>query len=702
MKNMTCSKALLLFMLIWQFGIQARAQVKNPLDTVTSGIFDMGKMWTFDYPPVSYFSTTYNFKPDTAWFNKVRLSALRFSNYCSASFVSPNGLVMTNHHCARESGTSVQKPGENFSENGFYAIKLVDERKVPDLYVDQLVKIENITSLVQQYMATDTLKSGLIERRDSAFKKITSVYKMKNGWKNLELEPIAFYNGAKYALYGYKRYTDVRLVFMPEKIIGFFGGNYDNFTYPRYDLDCSFFRVYDEYGNALKTENYFKFNPNEIEENEPVFVVGNPGRTNRLFTVADLEFQRDLLMPNILTVLKNRIQILEVYNKKANNDVIANRTFVLENSHKAITGRLDGLKDPYLMARKAAFEKKFQNDLKNKDNLSDQTIIWKNIRDDNDEARKLYKINFFFTPNPVMTGNLLAFAYRLQDYVIQKRSNPAQADDLKKALEELASVKVMDIEEGYLAFYLKELVNNFGNDDPFVIQALHGRTSQEAAHLMLQSTKLNDPRVRAELLNKDTTFINQFNDPLLNLARIASPIYRLAYDKYTAIQDRLFDNRSKLGNLLFKLYATSIPPDATSSLRINDGVVKGYPYNGTIAPVKTTFYGMYNRYYSFFKQYPWNLPKRWENPSDKLLPIALDFVTTNDIVGGNSGSPIINKNREIVGLAFDGNMESLPGYFIYMPDVNRCIGVTATGMLGALKYIYKAKRLEKELLGAQE
>ena len=691
--------SLLLFAIFMFQANNAHSQIKNNPDTVQAGMFDMGKMWTFDYPPIDYFKKTYNFSPDEKWFEETRLSALRFANYCSASFVSPDGLVMTNHHCARESGTDVQKPGENFNEYGFYAIKQTDERKVEGLYVDQLVKLEDITALMKEYMANDTSKSGQLAQRDKAFLKIKSEYKKKEDWKGLELQTIQFYNGGKYSIYGFKRYNDVRLVFMPELHLGFYGGDYDNFTYPRYDLDCSFFRVYDDSGNPLKTAHYFKFNPIGVSEDEAVFIVGNPGSTRRLSTISDLEFNRDLTIPNALTLYKNRSLALQVYNKTAKSDSITNEIFSYENSYKARKGELTGLHDPYIMARKAAFEKKFQNDLKNKADLADQISVWENIAKDNSEASELYKFNFFFAPNPRLTGDLLTFANTLQYYAIQSRVSTSLSEVYKTLLSRIKPPKILEIEEGYLSAYLSEVQNSFGNDDPFVQKALGGKSAKEAAKNLFLLTKLNDPEVRAKLLKLDTAFINQFSDPLLDLARISAPRYLYASAKYRAIQDRLFANRSKLGNLLFQLYGTSIPPDATFSLRINDGIVKGYEYNGTIAPAKTTFYGLYDRYYSFNKEYPWYLPKRWENPPAALLPIPMDFVTTNDIIGGNSGSPMINKNREVIGLVFDGNMESLPGGFIYIPNTNRSVGVTSAAMLGALKYIYKAKRLENELRG---
>lgn len=683
--------------LILPFEWKAPAQVTS-MDTVQAGMFDMGKMWTFDYPPMDYFKKTYNFSPDENWFAETRLSALRFRNNCSASFVSANGLVMTNHHCARQSGTSVQKSGENFNENGFYAAQLEEERRVTGLYVDQLVKIEDITALVQEYMAKDTFKAGIVTIRDNALQKITNEYKAKEVWKNLQLQTIQFYNGSRFSMYGFKRYNDVRLVFMPEAHLGFFGGDYDNFTYPRYDLDCSFFRVYDD-GKPLHTEHYYRFNPKGPSEDDAVFIVGNPGSTRRLSTISDLEFNRDYVLPANLTLYKNRSRALQAYNKTAKNDSITNEIFSLENAYKARSGELAGLKDSYIMARKAAFEKKFQQDLKNNPKLADQVGIWDNITKDNSEASKIYKVNFYFAPGQRLMGDLLTFADILEYYTVQSKLNPSLAEVFKSRLPRLRSAKIIETEEGYLAAYLTDVQNGLGKNDPFVVNALGNKTPKEAAHQLISETKLNDPQVRAKLLELDTAYINHFSDPLLSLAHSSVPRYIEAASQYKLIQDRLSANRSKLGTLLFQLYGTNIPPDATFSLRINDGVVKGYEYNGTIAPAKTTFFGLYDKYYSFNKQYPWYLPERWKNPPAELLPISMDFVTTNDIIGGNSGSPMINKNREVIGLVFDGNMESLPGAFIYISDTNRSVGVTSSAMLGALKYIYKAKRLEKELLG---
>ncbi|HEX3007136.1 MAG TPA: S46 family peptidase [Bacteroidales bacterium] len=676
---------------------QALNAQSTPCDKpAEAGVYDMGKMWTFDYAPVEYFRNTYNFTPDAKWFEEARLSALRFANYCSASFVSADGLVMTNHHCARASGFEVQRPGENFNENGFYAQKLADERKVKDLYVDQLAKIEDITDRVIAATSKETTEAGQLAMRDKVFGDIKKEYSEKPEWKGLELQTIQFYNGGKYSLYGFKRYTDVRLVFMPELNLGFFGGDYDNFTYPRYALDCSFFRVYDENGKPLKTDHYFKFSANGASEGEPVFVIGNPGTTLRLSTISDLEFRRDVQLPLALEQLKKVSLIYQAYNEKAKKDSIINIIFGLENSWKATNGELEGLKDPCVMARKGDFEAKFRNDVKNKTSLNSNLWVWDEIEKTNKELRTIYNEYSILGSGGRFAGQLLQFA---QGAVTLNSSfiDPSRKDVFKKRVADMPVPKEMELEQHILAFHLQFALDKLGSEHPYVKAALNGKTPAEAAAEIIKNTRLADAKFRAELLTKDSAALWNVNDPLLNLAKISMPRYNGLSVSYKELQSKLFAYRSKIGRMLFDLYGTQIPPDATFSLRINDGVVKGYEYNGTIAPPFTTFFGLYDRYYSFSKKYPFSLPKRWENPPAELLKTPMNFASTNDIIGGNSGSPMVNKNLEVIGLVFDGNIESLPGRFIFIPDQNRAVGVHSGGMLAALKYIYKANRLVTEL-----
>lgn len=682
-------------------------------DTVKAGRFDNGKMWTFDFPPVDYFQQTYGFKPTQQWLDDVRMSALRFASWCSASFVSPDGLVMTNHHCARESGTSVQRPGEDFNNNGFVAASYDEERKVPDLYVDQLVKMEDITARVQKAMEKGTTDEEKVKARIDEFAAIRKEYAEKDGWKGLQLQTITFYWGGKYSLYGFKRYNDVRLVAMPELALGFFGGDYDNFTYPRYCLDFSFFRVYGDDGKPLKTNHYFKFNPKGAQEGEPVFVIGNPGSTNRQGTVAILDYFKTTPWPTTLKRFGARSKILQEYNKTAKSDSILNEIFGLENTLKAIGGMKKGLEDPYIFARRAAFEREFKAAVDKNPKLKPQAGIWDEIKATQGEIQKNYYEAALLAP-----VGLNSDAYDQANlFYGYATAEPQRAEQMKQPLTDFKKPGPVELEKKYLAQHFRESMELLGPNHPYT-QALNAVDLKKfsakefpknlnmdkhelLAEYFLKNSKVFDAKFRAELMEKGPQAILESNDPLLTLARISGKHYKEAAARNQANNARMATLRSKLALLLFEVYGTSIPPDATFSLRIADGVVKGYDYNGTRAPYKTTFYGLYDRYYSFDKNYPWDLPAKWQNPPAELLDKPVNFVSTNDIIGGNSGSPMINQNKEVVGLIFDGNMESLPGNYIFLPETNRTVSVHAGGIVAGLKYIYKSDRLVNELLGSK-
>ncbi len=658
----------------------------------------MGKMWTFENPPVEYLKETYQLTTDKAWFEKAQLAALRFSTYCSASFVSADGLVMTNHHCARESGTAVQKKDEDFSAHGFYATKLGDERKVPELFVDQLVRIEDITARVQDIEKQGADDYEKLTLRDQGLENIVKEYGEKPEWKGLEIQAVTLYSGGKFSLYGFRRYNDVRLVFMPELDLGFFGGDPDNFTYPRYNLDVSFFRVYDDAGKPLKTTHYFKFNPDGAKENEPVFVIGNPGTTGRLQTIEELEMERDYKLPYLIQVLENRKAVLEAYNEKAKSDSIANEVFSFENSVKSFSGQLKGMRDPYLMARKRAFENDFKTKVRNDAKLSAEYSIWDQISESVKVLRGAQHELMLFQTNPLFRGEMLTLAQQLVDYAAISKTNPQRAATLKEMLRAFTP-KSMEIESGYLAAHLEEALSLLGPTDIYLRYALDEKSPDEAAEWMLSQSKLKDSTYVQKLIDGGETALEASEDPFIQLALIAQPRYmksvfaaRDAYMKLELLQGRL-------GRLIFDAYGTAIPPDATMSLRISDGVVKPVEYNGTKAPANTTYYGLYDRFLSHKGTYPWSLPEKWKNPPVELLREPVNFISTNDIVGGNSGSPLVNSKLEAVGLAFDGNMESLTGYFIFAPDTgNRTVSVHTGGIVAALKYIYKTKRLTEELL----
>ncbi len=667
------------------------------LDTVKAGKFDTGKMWTFDNPPVDYFEETYGFRPDEMWLNKVRMSALRFASWCSASFVSEDGLVMTNHHCGRGTVTDVQREGEDLHRDGFYAQTLADERRVPELYVDQLVEIADVTKEVQ-----DAINSGSTDE-DKMLNKSRKISEIEDRAKEKGLigQVITFYKGGKYSLYSFKRYKDVRLVFAPEDQLGFYGGDFDNFTYPRYSLDMTFFRVYDDNGNPLKTENYFKWSPNGAKAGEPVFVVGNPGRTNRLNTVAQLEYARDVQYPAGLSMINGMIDVYKQMlakhpEKKAE---INDRIFGMTNSQKVYIGMIKGLNDPVLMQRKRDFEKNFRDAINAKPELKEKYgKTWDEIEASRNESKKnANKLNAF-SMNPfasseyfIAAKNLISYAEGNKKYQnLEKDSliNEITPDDFDREIAELKLVNQINM-----------IIANLGQNDPLVQKYFGNRKGKDAANYLLGQSNLDDQNGIENFVSKSKEEILNSNDPFINfiLETRGQVEEMMASEKALRLKDEV--SNQLLGQAIFEVYGTSIPPDATFSLRIADGVVKGYEYNGTIAPHQTTFYGLYDRYHSFGKEYPWwDLPQKWANPPAEFdLEVPMNFVSTNDIIGGNSGSPVINQSAEIVGLAFDGNIESLPGNFIFTTEANRTVNVASQGMMEAIQDLYQAKRLSEEL-----
>ncbi len=675
------------------------------LDTVKAGPFDTGKMWTFEYPPIDYFEKEYGFRPSKEWFDHVRMSALRFANYCSASFVSEDGLVMTNHHCARQSVTQVTRDGEDLHANGFIAASLEDERPVPGLYVDQLVLIKDVTDEV---MAAVDLAKTDEERVQLENDIIQTIEDREAKATGLEVAVTKLYNGGKYSLYGYKRYKDVRLVFAPEDQLGFFGGDPDNFTYPRYNLDCSFFRVYDENGQPLKTEHFFKWSPAGAEAGEAVFVVGNPGNTDRLNTVAQLEFMRDIQYPRTLELLGSLIDLYKNMLKEnpERKLQLQDMIFSFENSQKAFNGILKGLRDPILMKRKIDFEETFKSKVKSNPELNKKYgDLWDKIANIRKELRDVSNKNFAFSKNRFTTPQYFSIADQLITLAEELKKPESERDDLYVGEElenTIESIFPKDFDEKMQNRLLQNridvMVRYVGMNEPLVKNFTGGKTGKEALDYILSKSKITSAEKIKELVKQGPDAILNSDDPFIQFELNSKETVAKVQKRNKELLDLEDSYSSQLGKALFEVYGTSIPPDATFTLRISDGVVEGFPYNGTVAPPFTTYFGLYDRFYSFNKEFPWNLPDRWITPpADFDLSTPLNFVSTNDIIGGNSGSPVINKKAEVVGLAFDGNIQSLPGNFIFRTEENRTVSVHSKGMVEAIDKVYKLKRLSYEL-----
>lgn len=689
----------------YQIQISAQSSDWMNLDTIKAGKFDNGKMWTFEYPPMDYFSQAYNFQPDKAWFEHVRMSALRFANYCSASFVSGDGLVMTNHHCARQSVTQVTREGEDLNANGFIAQTLEDERPVPGLYVDQLVLFKDVTDEV-----IDEINKGTSEEERAKFENeiISKIEEREATATGLEVAITPLYNGGKYSLYGYKRYTDVRLVLAPEDQLGFFGGDPDNFTYPRFNLDCSFFRVYDENGNPLKTENFYKWSENGAAVGEPVFVVGNPGNTDRLNTVAQLEYARDIQYPRTVSLLTNLTDIYQEMLKKdpSRRLELQDMIFSFENSKKAIGGILDGLRNPVMMQRKKDFEKTFRASVEADPELKAKYgNLWDKIADSRKQLGEISNKNFALSMNQLSTPKYFFIADEVISIAENLKLPESERDELYVGDElnnTLASLFPEDFDPEMANLLLEKKIDALymylGADDPLVKKFTGGKRGKEAVDYVLSNSKVTNLEDVKDLLEDGADEVLKGDDPFIYFmmnSKERAAEYSKKVNKLVEVESAY---SQQLGVALFEVYGTSIPPDATFTLRLADGVVEGFPYNGTYAQPYTTFYGLYDRYYGQGKVFPWSLPERWTPaPAEFDLSTPFNFVSTNDIIGGNSGSPVINKNAEIVGLAFDGNIQGLPGNFIFREEENRTVSVHSSGMYEAIDKVYKLKRLSAEL-----
>lgn len=660
---------------------------------------DFGKMWTFENPPKEWLKTTYGMDVQDEWFDYVRKSSLKFASWCSASFISDQGLIMTNHHCSRDVVTKLQKEGENFDKHGFYATNLEDERKANGLFVEQMIKADDITDMVMAKIKNAKNDEEKLTLQKSALDEIESIYNEKPEWKGLRTQVVTFYSGSKFSIYGFKRYNDIRLVWVPELDLGFYGGDPDNFTYPRYNLDATFWRAYDEDGKPLNTSaNYLKFNKNGAVENEPVFVVGNPGRTERYRTVSQLEFDRDYRYPFMYKFLKNRNDYLMVkYNvlrqdpsKEYEAQELLNRIANIANSMKVYGGITKGLNDPALFNRKVEMENFIRSKSSGLKYWDEMTEIYKNMG-------PLGWAIIDLSPSP-FRGSILSVMHDLEAYkelVVNKESDLKKERMKNIILGKLETLTEPD-QKDFFAMFLKEVQEDIYPGDMTLQKVLGKRSISEYVDYLLKSTKFTDEKfVKSFFENEDK--ISSQNDPLLAAAAIFVSKFNEAVDLSKSTESERKILEAKISNQTFKIYGDKLPPDATFTLRISDGVIKGYNYNGTIAPVITTYYGLYDRYYSHNKQFPWTLPERWLNPPAELLQAPINTVSTNDIIGGNSGSPLINKNKEVVGLVFDGNIESLPGNFIFDEESNRSVSVHAGGIYAALKYIYKADRIVKEI-----
>jgi peptidase S46-like protein len=675
------------------------------LATATFSVADEG-MWTFDNPPLKQLKEKYGFTPTQAWLDHIRLSSVRFNDGGSGSFVSPNGLTITNHHVAFGQLQKLSTAGKDYVKDGFYARTQAEELKCPDLELNVLVSMENVTSQVQGAVKPGMTEKQALDARNGEKAKIQKESLDKTG---LRSDVVTLYAGGEYWLYRYKKYTDVRLVFAPEQQTAFFGGDPDNFTFPRYDLDFALLRVY-ENGRPAATKDYLKWNTKGAADEELVFVSGNPGGTDRGQTVAQLETARDLIYPERLARFKRQVEALRAYSKKGTEQArqSADDIFGFENTIKAYTGEYNGLLDQKLFDKKqkaeAELRAKVQGDPEWRREYGN---AWDAIAAATKKEGELSKLQ---TNRSISTASQMArFARQIVVYATEVKKPDAQRlegyhdsqlDELKFYLFSPAPM-YPEYEEALLAFSLQESLNQLGPNDPFIKAVLDGKKPADVAAQVIRGSKMNDPAFRKSLVEGGEAAVAASTDPLIVLARKVDPFFRETRKMYEESVESVFASAGeKIAKARFAIYGKSLYPDATFTLRLTYGKVQGYPMNGTKAPYKTTFYGLYDRAASFDYKPPFNLMPRFMQRKDRIdLSTPLDFVATLDIIGGNSGSPVINRNGEFVGIIFDGNIESLTGNFDYIEETNRAVAVHSAAVIEALRKVYDAGPLANELEG---
>jgi len=659
-------------------------------------------MWTLDNLPVKQLQERYHFSPTQEWVKHIQLSSVRFNDGGSGSLISADGMVLTNHHVARGQLQKSSSPEHDYIKNGFYAPTRDQEIKTPDLEVDVLVSTENVTDQINRSVSGVQGDQEKFKARKAAMADIERESKQKT---KLRSEIVTLYSGGEYWLYRYKEYTDVRIVFAPEQQAAFFGGDPDNFTYPRYDLDFALFRIY-ENGSPIHPEHFLKWNPKGAGPGDLVFVSGNPGRTSRLSTMTQILFDRDVYDPLVLELLSSMNQTLTEYSKQGQEQArqAASRIFGLQNSLKAIGGERDALFDKETVAKKQSEEDAFRKMVMANPEWRDQYgKAWDAI----DEAERKNASRVKQQMLRRLDSTLARVAETIVEYVNEVKKpagerlpgyQESQLESLRFNLFSPAPIYPA-MEKAQLAGSLKLSLKELGSDDPFLKIVLDGRSPEQAASELVDGTKLSDPAVRKRLIEGGEAAVSQSSDSMIVLARKLDPLRRELIkwreDNVTSVMQRAGE---QLGRARFAAYGKSTYPDATFTLRLSYGQVKGYPMNGTEAPPNTTFYGLYDRALSFGAKGPWALTDKLVERRDKLdLAAPVNFVTTNDIIGGNSGSPVVNREGELVGLIFDGNIESLAGDYVYNGRVNRAVAVHTAAMTEALRNLYAVPSVLREI-----
>ncbi|MFT7618978.1 MAG: hypothetical protein ACI97A_002626 [Planctomycetota bacterium] len=662
--------------------------------------FELGKMWTFENAPKEYFKKEHNLDLTDEWLESVRLSYLKFGGGCSSSFVSPQGLIMTNHHCARGFIATAAPAGEDWVKDGYIAKNMAEEVSLAGLVCRQQMGMEDVTALMNKGIEASDDETTTANKRVANRKAILAAAAKNN--PKYEPEIVALYQGGMYQVYYYRSFDDVRLVAAPHLQTAHFGGDPDNFTYPRFGIDFTFVRAYVDGKPYDSSAHYFKFNPVGPSEGESVFIPGNPGSTNRLMTKAELEYWRDVRAP----IIRDHINMTREYLMARMKDdpsleaTLRPQFLRNENGKKAWGGYHDALLSEEFMAYKANAEALFKAKVQGDEKLAPlYGNTWDKIQDIAMSQRVELARNRVHNTlrNPLLSRALDLVRANDQSLPEGERNKAIKILEDPKNQVDLEMPKGADLHN--LSLWLEHARKWAEKDDAYVAMIFPKMEAKTAVAKLFENSPCAKSANAAKFVNAGIRLLRDSDDAAIKAALALHDKNQENKGKLAALDIQLKVQKTRIGQALFAVYGTAVSPDATGTLRLSDGKVKGFPMNGTIAPWRTTFYGLFGRAAAFDNKYPFDLPQAWLNARNKIdLEKSVNFVATNDIIGGNSGSAVINRNREIVGLVFDGNIEMLGNNFVYKSDIPRSVSVHSAAIIEALSRVYKADRVVSELL----
>ncbi len=655
-------------------------------------------MWLFNALPVDMLKNKYDFEPTDEWTEHLMKSSVRFNVGGSASFISSNGLVLTNHHVGSDTLGKLSDETNNYLKDGFLAKTMAEELKAPDLELNQLVNIVDVTDKVNAAVADDMEVADAAAARRKVIGEVVQAAKEESG---LRSDVITLFGGGRYHLYQFKKYTDVRLVWAPESAAAFFGGDYDNFNYPRYCLDACIFRVYEDDKPAV-IEHFLKWSDNGAAEDELVFVSGNPGRTRRIYTVDALKNERDNSLPYALNYFRRREILFQQFGLRGVEEArrAKDSLFGTQNGRKLYVGKLGGLQDPVLVNAKTEEEKKFREAILADPELAQYDAAFAKIAEISKQkaARQGTGIR--------ISSQLFTIAQTLvqmaeEDMKPSAERLPKFRDASRESLEQQLFSEApiyKDLDQAMMADSIGRTCELLGADSETSQLVLDGVSPNERASICVNGTKLEDIAYRNKLAEGGQQAIEACEDPMIKLALAVDAHVRAEQKASEELGESEKQAYAQIAEALFATKGTSTYPDATFSLRLAFGPVSGYELNGEQIPAWTTMGDVFNHMDNHSGLEDYQLPQRWLDRRDKIKPeTPYNFVCTADIIGGNSGSPVVNKDLELVGLIFDGNLESLPGDYVYDDRKARSVSVHSSAIREALQYVYDAEHIVDQL-----